>query len=652
MTDLINTQLGQYRLIELIGHGGMATVYKAHQASLDRFVAIKVLPRTHDQLFAARFKREARAIAQLQHHNILPIHDYGEQDGLLYLVLPYIPNGVTLSDLLGKPMEPTRALRLTGHILDGLDYAHSHNVIHRDIKPSNILMSSPTWPMLADFGIAKLLNDDQRLTISGLILGTVAYMAPEQAVGRPVDRRADLYATGVMLYEMTTGRLPFEADTPLAMMMKHAYEAPPPPRALNPDLPAAVESILLRALQKDPAGRYQSAAEMAAALERATAQIERTRTWNQTTQLYDTGIRAFDEGRWNEAVSSLSQLVAIDSTFEDAVEFLAAARAAQEQRQTIPVPSEEAPRLVEPGSDDQQIRSVSLPQPSAADTSRLTHSATVPPSRTAATASSPVQTALQSIRPGVWFAIGGITVLLVLIGALASNITGGQGKEQPTSLPLSTGPNVSPEQAATNAQESTVITVAATQPLDSSPTTVAAATTPSLATSVASTEIEPSEAATTTVATPTPAPDAVVNQPQLNLRAGPSQAYTIVDVYVQGTALKVIGKEKSGEWLQVQTPDGKVGWMSATRLQVNIALVNVPLVTVPTLRPKPTPKPTAVPEPTTPAPQVDTPTPTDFVAPVDTPVPAITPISTDTSTPTKRREQPTPTRKPTPTLKD
>jgi len=641
MTDLINIQLGQYRLIELIGQGGMATVYKAHQASLDRFVAIKVLPRTHDQLLAARFKREARAIAQLQHHNILSIHDYGEQDGLLYLVLPYIPNGVTLSDLLGKPMEPTRALRLTGHILDGLDYAHSHNVIHRDVKPSNILMSSPTWPMLADFGIAKLLNDDQRLTISGLLLGTVAYVAPEQVVGRPVDGRADLYATGVMLYEMTTGQLPFEADTPLAMMVKHAYEAPPPPRTLNPDLPAAVESILLRALEKDPAGRYQSAAEMSTALERATAQIERTRTWKQTTQLYDTGIRAFDQGRWDEAVSSLSQLVALDSTFEDAGEFLAAARAAQEQRRTIPVPSEESPGQIEPRSADQQIQSASLAQPGWAGTSRTTHSATLPPSQPAASAMSPTQATPRSMRASVWFAIGGITVLLVLIGALASNITGGQGKEQPTSLPLSSQPSADAGQAATEIPT-----------LVSSFTQVA--TTPP-ATNIAPTEIEPSEAAptaaTTTVPTPSPMPDAMVNQQQLNLRAGPSQAYAIVAVYVQGTTLKVIGKEQSGEWLQVQAPDSKVGWMSAALLQVNIPLINIPLATVPTLRPRPTPKPTAVPEPATPAPQIDPPTPTAVEAPIDTPALTNTPVPADTPTPTKRREPPTPTKKPTSTPK-
>src|SRR5919205_1264401 len=202
MSDLVNTQLGEYQLIEAIGHGGMATVYKAYQESLDRHVAIKVLLSNRDPQFAARFKREARAIAALQHHNILPIYDYGEQDDLLYLVLQYVEEGVTLADMLGKPLAPVAALRLISHVLDALDYAQKRGVIHRDINPANVLMPTPAWPMLADFGIAKLMNDTrERLTMANQIIGPAAYMAPEQATGRPIDARTDLYATGVMLYE-------------------------------------------------------------------------------------------------------------------------------------------------------------------------------------------------------------------------------------------------------------------------------------------------------------------------------------------------------------------------------------------------------------------------------------------------------------------
>src|SRR5215211_5915585 len=180
MTELDNIQLGQYKLIEAIGHGGMATVYKAYQESLDRYVAIKVLMSNRDPQFGARFKREARAIAALQHHNILPIYDSGEQNGLLYFVMQYVDTGVTLHDMLGQPIAPTEALRLIAHVLNALEYAHTRGVIHRDIKPANILMPSPTRALLADFGIAKLLNDSQHLTMTGFIIGTAAYMAPSR----------------------------------------------------------------------------------------------------------------------------------------------------------------------------------------------------------------------------------------------------------------------------------------------------------------------------------------------------------------------------------------------------------------------------------------------------------------------------------------
>src|SRR4029079_18388103 len=139
MTELDSIHLGQYKLIEAIGHGGMATVYKAYQESLDRFVAVKVLLANRDPQFATRFKREARAIAALQHHNILPIYDYGEQDGLLYFVLQYVERGVTLHDMLGSPIDPVRALQITGHVLNALEYAHARGVVHRDIKPANVL---------------------------------------------------------------------------------------------------------------------------------------------------------------------------------------------------------------------------------------------------------------------------------------------------------------------------------------------------------------------------------------------------------------------------------------------------------------------------------------------------------------------------------
>jgi serine/threonine-protein kinase len=233
VSDLVGRRLGRYELREVVGRGGMATVYKAYQPSLDRLVAVKVLAYPGDPEFAARFQREARSIAALEHPNIVRVHDYGEQDGQAYLVVQYVEDGRTLVDLLGAPTPPLEALELVGHVLAGLGYAHARGVIHRDVKPSNILLASPTWPMLADFGIAKLLADEAaKLTLTGLVVGTAAYMAPEQALRLPVDARTDLYAVGVVLYELLTGRVPFEADTPVAMLMRQAYEPPPPPHAV------------------------------------------------------------------------------------------------------------------------------------------------------------------------------------------------------------------------------------------------------------------------------------------------------------------------------------------------------------------------------------------------------------------------------------
>src|SRR6476659_8135026 len=268
MTNYDNTQLGHYRLIEAIGHGGMATVYKAYQESLDRYVAIKVLLSNRDPQFAARFKREARAIAALQHHNILPIYDYGEQNGLLYFVMQYVDTGVTLHDMLGRSISTAETLRLIGHVLNALAYAHTRGVVHRDIKPANVLMPSPHWALLADFGIAKLLNDSQHLTMTGFIIGTAAYMAPEQAAGKPIDARTDLYSLGIVLYEMLTGRVPFDAETPMALLTMHVYEPPPPPRVINPELSPLIEAVRLRALAKHPNLRSQSATEMVSELTR------------------------------------------------------------------------------------------------------------------------------------------------------------------------------------------------------------------------------------------------------------------------------------------------------------------------------------------------------------------------------------------------
>ncbi|HWQ15834.1 MAG TPA: serine/threonine-protein kinase, partial [Roseiflexaceae bacterium] len=336
MSELAGTRLGQYQIVEKIGSGGMATVYKAHQPSLDRFVAIKVLHRGHDPQFAGRFKREAYAIARLQHPNILPIYDYGEEDGRLFLVMQYVEDGLTLDRSLPRPAPPGETLRIAAHVLAALDYAHTSGVVHRDIKPGNILLHTPRWPLLADFGIAKLLGDNDGLTVPGMIVGTVDYMAPEQAMGQPIDGRTDLYALGVVLYQLLTGRVPFQADTPVAVLAKHTYEPPPPPRSLNPEIPPALEDVLLRAMAKSPADRFQSAQEMAEELERVGRQITQPRSITQFNTLYQSAARALREERWDVAAELLTQFLALEPGHVEAQAMLATAHAALERRRTQP----------------------------------------------------------------------------------------------------------------------------------------------------------------------------------------------------------------------------------------------------------------------------------------------------------------------------
>ena len=333
MSDLLGTRVGPYDLTEIIRRGGMATIYKAYQPSLERYVAVKVMLPNRDPQFASRFKREARAVAQLQHHNIVQIYDYGEQNNLFYLAMQYIDNGRSLSDVMGEPIEQVRALRLIVHILSALGYAHARGVIHRDIKPGNILLAGENWPMLIDFGIAKHLDDNLNLTMPGTAIGTPAYMAPEQAEGRPVDGRTDLYALGVVLYEMVTGQVPFDADTPMAVLIKHVYDPPPPPRTVKPDLADSLERVLMKALSKDASQRYQTAAEMATALDQVANELDRgaSQPQHDIARLYEAGLKAFEEGRWDAAVDQLQRVVSFSPGYEDANDLLQAAREEQER---------------------------------------------------------------------------------------------------------------------------------------------------------------------------------------------------------------------------------------------------------------------------------------------------------------------------------
>lgn len=262
---MIGSKLGPYEILEEIGHGGMATVYRAYQPSMGRFVAIKVIHRAVAIESSAldRFQREAKLIARLEHPHILPVYDYEGAHDPPYIVMRYMPTG-TLKDILERDkLQLTEVAFLMRQIASALDYAHRQGVVHRDIKPSNIMVDVDGNAFLTDFGIARMVEGTQALTASGLAVGTPGYMAPEQGMGLPVDGRADIYAMGVMLFELITGRTPYHAETPLGVILKHINDPIPLASALNPELPLGVDQVISQAMAKDPDQRYQTAAELA-----------------------------------------------------------------------------------------------------------------------------------------------------------------------------------------------------------------------------------------------------------------------------------------------------------------------------------------------------------------------------------------------------
>jgi serine/threonine protein kinase len=265
--------LGPYRIISQVGKGGMATVYKAYQPSMDRYVAIKVLPSqlAESREFATRFLQEARFIARLEHPHILPVFDYGESEGVAYFVMRYLEAG-TLKDRMeaGRPLPTHEIDKIFTQLTDALSYAHSHGIVHRDLKPANALIDSYGNIFLTDFGIAKLLESaSPRLTQTDAIMGTPAYISPEQAQSQPVDQRSDIYSLGIILYEMVTGGVPFVADTPLAVIIKHISDPLPLPSHVKPDIFPSIEQVILKALAKNPQDRFASAAEFMTAWKRA-----------------------------------------------------------------------------------------------------------------------------------------------------------------------------------------------------------------------------------------------------------------------------------------------------------------------------------------------------------------------------------------------
>lgn len=268
--------IGPYEIIGPLGQGGMASVYKAYHAKLDRYAAIKMMHQGYldDPTFLSRFQREAQIIARLEHPHIVPVYDYGEHEGKPYLVMKLIEGHTLKAEIEENPLSLDRILHVVSAVSSALDYAHKNGVLHRDVKPSNIVIDNQDMPFLTDFGLARMTQSGESTMSQDLIIGTPHYISPEQAKGGTrLDGRTDVYSFGVVVYELIVGRVPFSSDTPYAIVHDHIYSTLPLPTIVNPEVPLAIEKVLIKALAKKPEDRYATAGEMVADLK---SQINRS----------------------------------------------------------------------------------------------------------------------------------------------------------------------------------------------------------------------------------------------------------------------------------------------------------------------------------------------------------------------------------------
>src|SRR6266566_3944784 len=261
------TRLGQYEFQDFIGQGAMGLVYRAYHAQLERTGAIKIMQAmSPDPNTGARFRHEAQAIARLRHPNIVDVYDFGEFQGTPYMIVEYIPGGSLSNRMSNGPLDAPTALKYLRGIAAGLDYAHGHGVIHRDVKPANVLLTTEDVPVLADFGLAKLLEGTSLKSMTGVTTGTPAYMAPEQVTGHDVGPAADRYSLATIAYEMLAGVIPFDGEGLLELLYAQVHREPLPPSERNRSLPPKVDAVIMRGLAKDPAARWQTATEFVDAL--------------------------------------------------------------------------------------------------------------------------------------------------------------------------------------------------------------------------------------------------------------------------------------------------------------------------------------------------------------------------------------------------
>lgn len=615
---------GQYELREMIGMGGMGAVYRAYQPNLQRFVALKLLPPSiaSESSHAERFRREAQTVAKLEHAHIVPIYDYGRQNGIFFVVMRLLTGG-SLSQRLehaeqtdGKLPSLSETAEVLKQLARALDYAHSRGVIHRDIKASNVMFDDQGSPFLVDFGIAKLVGSNTQLTGTGMAMGTPSYMAPEQWKGESVTAATDQYALGVMTYVMVTGRLPFEAQTPFALMHKHLSEEPTPPQIWRSDLPEAVKDVLYTAMAKAPRDRYPSIRAFAEAFAEAVKDTPGTPTDFFTRELPVKPITMPENlpgsGEVVEATPSMAPASRIEvqpTTF------------APEARR-LPLPPVVL-ALIVIAIGAVILLAVSQPSgvivqnaPTETPTDVPTASATPLPDASA-TPGDPVVMPLRSIaarsgpgpqyetigtldpeteadiigisEDGNWYqvvlpdqTIGWLPSSNTLVDT-SGNLAGVPIAQAPTDIPTETDlPTETPSPTATDAPSNT--------PTDAPTNTPTATGAPSA------------------TITPTPATPFVEAVRELVVRGGPGSHYPQVNLLPAAWRLDIIGVSEDGAWYQVVLLDGSLGWVASAAALVNTGgnLAAVPIVPpptdTPTYTPTITPTSTLMPLPTTASP--------------------------------------------------
>jgi serine/threonine protein kinase len=579
----------------------MATVYRAYQPSVERFVAVKIIHRAiaSDTAALERFQREARLIARLEHPHLLPVYDYNGQHDPPYIVMRYLEGGTIKDTLEAGALPLSDVVLVVRQVSAALDYAHRQGVIHRDIKPSNVMIDVDGNAFLMDFGIARLTETSAGITQPGFAVGTPTYMSPEQGQGlTTVDGRSDIYALGVLIFQMLTGEVPFRDENPMAVILQHINTTPPAPSSLNPALPPEVDTVLAKVLAKNPDNRYQTASALATDLLRASH------------------------------IAPDATPATVKQSAERSYASILAARAAKQDELDATMAGFEAARA---GGTTQAVSPV-VDGP----TSFVT---TAPPIAARRTSRS-------------WLWVAALLVVLVVGGLLL--IQFGQGVVPPTDTPFTASPTqlalIATGLPTDTARPTNLPSVTAAATQRATDTAVPTFTATASVTPSATPSETPSPSATpsptyTASPSPTPATPIAVVQRELTVRSGPGTTYPAVTTISADATVEIIGISDDGSWFQVALPGGQIAWLSASAALVETAgnLAVVPIALAPTETPTATA--TASPSPST------TPSATATLRPTATDTPSITPQPSATATATAT-EMPTITPSPTitPTL--